>query len=67
MRTCKTQRDALLYQNQPPDLNPFFSAVLDEWPTYTIAEKKQIAKAAIERVLVEEDTIQVVFRAPYGD
>lgn len=67
LRTCKTQRDALLYQNQPPDLNPFFSAVLDEWPTYTIAEKKQIAKAAIERVLVEEDTIQVVFRAPYGD
>ena len=67
LRACKAQRDALLYQNQPTDLEPFFSAVLTEWPSYTIAEKKQIAKATIERVLVAEDTIEVVFRAPYGD
>ncbi len=67
LRTCKAQRDALLYQNQPTDLEPFFAAVLDEWPSYTIAEKKQLAKAAIERVLVAEDTVEVVFRAPYGD
>lgn len=67
LRTCKAQRDALLYQNQSTDLEPFFAAVLTEWPSYTIAEKKQIAKAAIERVLVAEDTVEVVFRAPYGD
>lgn len=67
LRTCKAQRDALLYQNQPTDLEPFFAAILTEWPSYTIAEKKLIAKAAIERVLVAEDTVEVVFRAPYGD
>ena len=67
LRTYKAQRDALLYQNQPTDLEPFFAAVLDEWPSYTIAEKKQLAKAAIERGLVAEDTVEVVFRAPYGD
>ena len=67
LHACTEQRDALLYQNEPADLEPFFAAVLTEWPSYTIAEKKQIAKAAIERVMVEEDTIEVVFRAPYGD
>lgn len=67
LHACTEQRDALLYQSQPADLEPFFAAVLTEWPSYTITEKKLIAKAAIERVMVEEDTIEVVFRAPYGD
>ena len=67
LHACTEQRDALLYQSQPADLEPFFAAVLTEWPSYTITEKKLIAKAAIERVMVEEDTIEVVFHASYGD
>lgn len=67
LHACTAQRAALLYQSQPADLEPFFAAVLTEWPSYTIAEKKLIAKAAIERVMVEEDTIEVVFHASYGD
>ena len=47
LHACTEQRDALLYQSQPADLEPFFAAVLTEWPSYTIAEKKLIAKAAI--------------------
>lgn len=66
LHTCMAQRDALLYQNPSANLEPYFAAVLTEWPSYTIAEKKLIAKAAIERVLVAEDTIEVVFRAPCG-
>ena len=37
--------------------------VLDEWPDYTIEEKKRIARAAIARVTVDDDRIDVVFRA----
>ena len=55
--------DDLRYQRGPTDLEPYFEAVLDEWPDYTIEEKKRIARAAIARVSVDDDRIDVVFRA----
>lgn len=60
------QRDALLLAESQPDLETYFQAVLTEWPDYSIPERKQIAKAVIERVIVGDDTIEVIFRAPYG-
>lgn len=66
LTALRAQRDALLLQAHGPDLQPFFDAVLTEWPSYTIPEKKQIARAAIERVLVDEDCVDITFRAPYG-
>ena len=62
----KRQRDALLYTHPQDDLEPFFQAILTEWPDYTIPEKKKIAQAAIRRVVVGDDTVEVVFRLPYG-
>lgn len=62
----KRQRDALLYTHPPDDLEPFFQAILTEWPDYTIPEKKKIAQAAIRRVVVGDDTVEIVFRLPYG-
>ena len=66
LEDCRAQRDRILYQGQPADLEPYFEAVLEEWPDYTIQEKKVIAKAVIERVDVDDDTIDVVFRADCG-
>ena len=66
LEDCRAQRDQLLYQGQPTDLEPYFEAVLDEWPDYTIQEKKVIAKEVIERVDVDEDTIDVTFRSACG-
>ena len=62
----EAQRSALLHERAPADLDAFFDAVLDEWPDYTIPEKKQIARAVIARVVVGDDTIEVVFRADCG-
>lgn len=66
LATLKAQRDALLYESPSADLEPYFEAVLEEWQDYTIAEKKKIAKAAIERVLVDDNAIHIIFRAAYG-
>ncbi len=66
LTALKTKREALLCQAQPADLEPYFQAVLTEWPSYTIEEKKCIAKVVIERVWVDDDTIEVLFRAAYG-
>lgn len=66
LTALQIQRDRLLYDHAPADLEPFFEAVLTEWPSYTISEKKQIAKAVIERVEVGDDTVDIVFRAGYG-
>ena len=66
LEDCRAQRDQLLYQGQPTDLEPYFEAVLEEWPDYTIQEKKVIAKAVIERVDVDDDTIDVTFRSACG-
>ena len=53
----KRQRDALLYAPfRRTILEPFFQAILTEWPDYTIPEKKKIAQAAIRRVVVGDDT-----------
>ena len=62
----EAQRSALLHERAPADLDAVFDAVLDEWPDYTIPEKKQIARAVIARVVVDDDTIEVVFRAGCG-
>ena len=55
--------DDLRYQRGPTDLEPYFEAVFSEWPGYTIEEKKRIARVAIARVTVDDDRIEVVFRA----
>ena len=66
LTALKARREALLYEVNPTNLEQYFEAVLTEWPRYTIEEKKRIAKAAIERVTVDDDTIEVLFRAAYG-
>lgn len=66
LTALKARREALLYQVNPVNLEQYFEAVLTEWPRYTIEEKKRIAKAAIERVMVNDDTIEILFRAAYG-
>lgn len=66
LTTLKARREALLYEVNPANLEQYFEAVLTEWPRYTIEEKKRIAKAAIERVTVDDDTIEILFRAAYG-
>ena len=66
LATLKAQRDALLYESPSADLEPYFEAVLEEWQNYTIAEKKKIATAAIERVLVDDNAIHIILRAAYG-
>jgi len=62
----RAQRDALLYQNAPVDLEPYFEAIFTEWQDYTIPEKKKIARAVIERVIVGDGDVEVVFRAACG-
>ncbi len=59
----KAQRDAMLYDNSPSDLEPYFDAILIEWKDYTIEEKKKIARVVIERVIVGDGEVEVVFRA----
>lgn len=66
LTALKARREALLYEVNPANLEQYFEAVLTEWPRYTIEEKKRIAKAAIARVTVDDDTIEVLFRAAYG-
>ena len=66
LTALKARREALLYEVNPTNLEPYFEAVLTEWPRYTIEEKKRIAKAAIARVTVDDDTIEILFRAAYG-
>lgn len=66
LTALKARREALLYEVNPANLEQYFEAVLTEWPRYTIEEKKRIAKAAIERVMVDDDTIEILFRAAYG-
>lgn len=66
LTALKARREALLYEVNPVNLEQYFEAVLTEWPRYTIEEKKRIAKAAIARVMVDDDTIAVLFRAAYG-
>ena len=57
----RRKRDALLYSAASPDLDAGFSAVLNEWQRYTIAEKKQIAHAILSRVTVSEDVLALTF------
>lgn len=57
----RRKRDALLYSAASPDLDAEFSAVLNEWQRYTIAEKKQIAHAILSRVTVSEDVLALTF------
>ena len=66
LAALQAQRDTLLHSETCTDLEPYFEAVLTEWPGYTIEEKKRIAQAVLERVWVDDDTIEVVFRAAYG-
>ncbi|MDR3766461.1 MAG: recombinase family protein [Butyricicoccus sp.] len=66
LSALQAQRAALLHRESSADLEPYFDAVLTEWPDYTIEEKKRIAQAVIDRVWVDDDTIEVVFRAAYG-
>ena len=66
LTALKARREALLYEVNPANLEQYFEAVLTEWPRYTIEEKKRIAKAAIERGMVDDDTIEILFRAAYG-
>lgn len=63
---CIAQRDARLRRDGPDTLEALFDAVPDEWPGYTLPEKKAVARAAIARVLVDEDSVEVVFRAQAG-
>lgn len=63
----RKRRDGLLRRAAPAEHEAFFEAVLTEWPDYTIGEKKRIARAALARVEVGDERIEVVFRtAPPG-
>ena len=57
------EREKLLCREAPSELEAYYEAVLREWADYTVAEKKQIARAVIGRVTVEEEEIAVFFRA----
>ncbi|MCI8879935.1 MAG: hypothetical protein HFH28_04365, partial [Clostridiaceae bacterium] len=48
-------------------IGSYFRAVLIEWPSYEIPEKKKIAKVVIERVIVGDGSIEVIFRIAYGN
>ncbi len=63
----RQQRDTLLLSEGAPDLDAYFRAVLVEWPSYTIPERKKIAKAVTERVIVGDGSIEVIFRTAYGN
>lgn len=63
----RRQRDALLLSAGAPDLDAYFRAVLVEWPDYGIPEKKKIAKAVLERVIVGDGAVEVVFRTACGN
>ena len=67
LTALRAERDALLYERAPCDLEPYFEAILTEWHDYTIPEKKKIACAVIEQVIVGDGDIEVVFRAVRGD
>lgn len=66
LAALQAEYDALLHAQQQSDDKPVFEAVLSEWRDYTIPEKKLIAKAIIHRVIVDDDNIEIVFRADYG-
>jgi len=59
----KAQRDTMMHDSSPSDLEPYFDAILIEWKDYTIEEKKKIARVVIERVIVGDGEVEVVFRA----
>lgn len=63
----RRQKDALLLSVGTPDLDAYFRAVLVEWSGYGIPEKKKIARAAIERVIVGDGSVEVIFRTAYGN
>lgn len=63
----RQERDTLLLAEGSPDLEAYFQAVLIEWPSYGIPEKKKIARAVLERVIVGDGSVEVVFRAGYGN
>lgn len=67
LAALQAQRDKLLYEETPADLEPYFAAVLEEWPSYSVAEKKMIAKAAIARVDVDDDTVYITFRVGFEE
>lgn len=61
------ERDALAAPQSDTALERFFAAVPDEWPTYTIEQKKRIARIALERVDVGDGEVTVTFAAGFGD
>lgn len=60
----RRRRDAMLYADAGPDPNALFAAVPDEWPGYSVAEKKQIAHVILARVMVSEHALELTF---WGD
>lgn len=60
----RRRRDTLLYADAGPDRDALFAAVPDEWPGYSVAEKKQIAHAILARVTVSEHALELTF---WGD
>lgn len=66
LAALRARRDALLAAQPPDNGEACCLAVLNEWPSYSIAEKKAIARAAISRVIVGDDTVEIVFRSPPG-
>lgn len=63
----RVKQDGLRFENSGEDLQALFLSVLNEWKDYGIAEKKQIARIVIDRVMVGDGSIEIVFTAGYGD
>ncbi|WNX84458.1 hypothetical protein RWV98_18085 [Agathobaculum sp. NTUH-O15-33] len=61
------ERDALAAPQSDTALERFFAAVPEEWPRYTIEQKKRIARIALERVDVGDGEVTVTFAAGFGD
>ena len=67
LAALKRERDALALPTSDHTLERFFAAVLDEWPTYTIEQKKCLARIALARVDVGDGEVTVTFAAGFGD
>lgn len=48
-------------------LEQAFARIPDEWPGYSLAQKKRIAHLALQAVVLGEGTAEIVFAAGFGD
>ncbi len=63
----KAQRDTMLYDSSPSDLEPYFDAILVEWKDCTIEEKKKVAQTGIKVVMKDEEATCVLLSPQKND